>query len=169
MSYITTETGKLRPVFLWEPRIWSEPQANSDTIFWNPVYCQTAYANLNQKRLSSHTAILSVIFWLYLSFCLGAKFNLTKKQKIKAQHIIPLKMLTEEDRSRSHQYECCNICGIQLLAEVSILIYMLRATTVKFITCYIFRSYGQFIHSLVFSLRGRFGRNQSPVMWPVWL
>ena len=26
-----------------------------------------------------------------------------------------------------------------------------------------------FIHSLVFSLRGRTGRNQSPVMWPVWL
>ena len=26
-----------------------------------------------------------------------------------------------------------------------------------------------FIHSLVFSLRGRAGRNQSPVMWPVWL
>jgi len=26
-----------------------------------------------------------------------------------------------------------------------------------------------FIHSLVFSLRGRVGRNQSPVMWPVWL
>ena len=25
------------------------------------------------------------------------------------------------------------------------------------------------IHSLVFSLRGRAGRNQSPVMWPVWL
>jgi hypothetical protein len=25
------------------------------------------------------------------------------------------------------------------------------------------------IHSLVFSLRGRVGRNQSPVMWPVWL
>ena len=27
----------------------------------------------------------------------------------------------------------------------------------------------QFIHALVFSLRGRVGRNQSPVMWPVWL
>ena len=27
----------------------------------------------------------------------------------------------------------------------------------------------RFIHSLVFSLRGRVGRNQSPVMWPVWL
>ena len=27
----------------------------------------------------------------------------------------------------------------------------------------------EFIHSLVFSLRGRGGRNQSPVMWPVWL
>ena len=26
-----------------------------------------------------------------------------------------------------------------------------------------------FIHSFVFSLRGRAGRNQSPVMWPVWL
>ena len=26
-----------------------------------------------------------------------------------------------------------------------------------------------FIHSLVFNLRGRVGRNQSPVMWPVWL
>ena len=26
-----------------------------------------------------------------------------------------------------------------------------------------------FIHSLIFSLRGRVGRNQSPVMWPVWL
>ena len=26
-----------------------------------------------------------------------------------------------------------------------------------------------FIYSLVFSLRGRVGRNQSPVMWPVWL
>ena len=26
-----------------------------------------------------------------------------------------------------------------------------------------------FIHSLVFSLRGRVGRNQSSVMWPVWL
>jgi len=26
-----------------------------------------------------------------------------------------------------------------------------------------------FIHSLVCSLRGRAGRNQSPVMWPVWL
>jgi len=26
-----------------------------------------------------------------------------------------------------------------------------------------------FIHSLVFSLRGRVGRNQSPVMWSVWL
>ena len=26
-----------------------------------------------------------------------------------------------------------------------------------------------YIHSLVFSLRGRAGRNQSPVMWPVWL
>ena len=25
------------------------------------------------------------------------------------------------------------------------------------------------IHSLVFRLRGRVGRNQSPVMWPVWL
>ena len=25
------------------------------------------------------------------------------------------------------------------------------------------------IHSLVFSLRGQVGRNQSPVMWPVWL
>jgi len=24
-----------------------------------------------------------------------------------------------------------------------------------------------FIHSLLFSLRGRAGRNQSPVMWPV--
>ena len=27
----------------------------------------------------------------------------------------------------------------------------------------------KFIHSLVFSLRGRVSRNQSPVMWPVWL
>ena len=27
----------------------------------------------------------------------------------------------------------------------------------------------RYIHSLVFSLRGRAGRNQSPVMWPVWL
>ena len=27
----------------------------------------------------------------------------------------------------------------------------------------------EFIHSVVFSLRGRVGRNQSPVMWPVWL
>ena len=27
----------------------------------------------------------------------------------------------------------------------------------------------KFIHSLVSSLRGRAGRNQSPVMWPVWL
>jgi hypothetical protein len=26
-----------------------------------------------------------------------------------------------------------------------------------------------FIHSLVFSLRGLAGRNQSPVMWPLWL
>ena len=26
-----------------------------------------------------------------------------------------------------------------------------------------------FNHSLVFSLRGRDGKNQSPVMWPVWL
>ena len=26
-----------------------------------------------------------------------------------------------------------------------------------------------FIHSSVFSLRGQVGRNQSPVMWPVWL
>ena len=26
-----------------------------------------------------------------------------------------------------------------------------------------------FIHSLVFSLRGRAGSNQNPVMWPVWL
>ena len=26
-----------------------------------------------------------------------------------------------------------------------------------------------FIHSLVFSLRGRVGGNQSPVLWPVWL
>ena len=26
-----------------------------------------------------------------------------------------------------------------------------------------------FIHSIVFSLRGRVGRNQSPVIWPVWL
>ena len=26
-----------------------------------------------------------------------------------------------------------------------------------------------FIHSLVFNLRGRAGRNQSPIMWPVWL
>jgi len=26
-----------------------------------------------------------------------------------------------------------------------------------------------FIHSLVFSLWGRAGRNQSPVVWPVWL
>jgi len=25
------------------------------------------------------------------------------------------------------------------------------------------------IHSFVFSLRGRAGRNQSPVMWPIWL
>jgi len=25
------------------------------------------------------------------------------------------------------------------------------------------------VHSLVFSLRGRAGRNQSPVMWPAWL
>jgi len=25
------------------------------------------------------------------------------------------------------------------------------------------------IHSLVFSLRGRVGRNQSPVLWLVWL
>ena len=30
-------------------------------------------------------------------------------------------------------------------------------------------TYPWFIHSLVFSLRGRVGRNQSPVMWPVWL
>ena len=27
----------------------------------------------------------------------------------------------------------------------------------------------KFIHSLVFGLRGRVGRNQIPVMWPVWL
>jgi hypothetical protein len=31
------------------------------------------------------------------------------------------------------------------------------------------RSWDSFIHSLVLSLRGRAGRNQSPVMWPVWL
>ena len=29
--------------------------------------------------------------------------------------------------------------------------------------------HSSFIHSLVFSLRGWAGRNQSPVMWPVWL
>ena len=29
-------------------------------------------------------------------------------------------------------------------------------------------TYEVFIHSLVFSLKGRAGRNQSPVMWPVW-
>ena len=34
---------------------------------------------------------------------------------------------------------------------------------------YWFPCYCMFIHSLVFSLRGWAGRNQSPVMWPVWL
>ena len=34
---------------------------------------------------------------------------------------------------------------------------------------YIYIYIHSFIHSLVFSLRGRVGRNQSPVMWPVWL
>jgi len=32
-----------------------------------------------------------------------------------------------------------------------------------------FLKYSTFIHLLVFSLRGRAGRNQSTVMWPVWL
>jgi len=62
---------------------------------------------------------------------------------MKAQHIILLKTITEEHRSRSRQYECCNICGIQLLDKVSILMYALGATTVKFITSYMVRSYGQ--------------------------
>jgi len=31
------------------------------------------------------------------------------------------------------------------------------------------RYYTSFIHSLVFSFRGRAGRNQSSFMWPVWL
>jgi len=26
-----------------------------------------------------------------------------------------------------------------------------------------------FIHSLLFSVRGRIGKNQSSVLWPVWL
>ena len=43
----------------------------------------------------------------------------------------------------------------------------------KLATCFDFRdiisSQLYKIHSLVFSLRGRAGRNQSPVMWPVWL
>ena len=38
----------------------------------------------------------------------------------------------------------------------------------KFLYIYIY-IYIYFIHSLVFSLRGRVGRNQSPVIWSVWL
>ena len=38
-----------------------------------------------------------------------------------------------------------------------------------FLTCFIHSLIDSFIHSWVFSLRGRAGRNQSPVMWPVWL
>ena len=34
---------------------------------------------------------------------------------------------------------------------------------------YLHQHWWLFIHSLVFSLRGRAGRNQSPLMWPVWL
>jgi hypothetical protein len=54
-------------------------------------------------------------------------------------------MITEEHHSRSRQYECCNICGIQLIVKVSILIYMLGATTLKFIACYMFLFYGQLL------------------------
>jgi hypothetical protein len=50
-------------------------------------------------------------------------------------------MITEEHLSTSHHYECFNICGIHLLVKVSILIYVLGSTTVKFIGCYMFRSY----------------------------
>ena len=38
-------------------------------------------------------------------------------------------------------------------------------STENFVVIYIH----SFIHSLVFSLRGRVGRNQSPGMWPIWL
>ena len=45
---------------------------------------------------------------------------------------------------------------------------------IRLLYCAVLQSYWMtvrflFIHSLVFSLIGRAGRNQSPVMWPVWL
>jgi hypothetical protein len=53
-------------------------------------------------------------------------------------------MIIEERPRKSRQYECFSIFEIQLPAKVSIWIYVLGATTVKFIACYMFRSYGEF-------------------------
>jgi hypothetical protein len=47
--------------------------------------------------------------------------------------------------------------------------HSLRLRSCRIGSCLSAVTFHLFIHSLVFSLRGRVGRNQSPVMWPVWL
>ena len=82
--------------------------------------------------------------------------SLSSKRHVMFQTVSRRRFLVFEARVRSLASKC-EICGRK---EALIHVFSLR--TLDFI-CH------SFIHSSVFSLRGRVGRNQSPFMWTVWL
>jgi len=53
-----------------------------------------------------------------------------------------------------------------VVTEVSLNLYYIATVSIYLIHQL---SIYKIIHSLVFKLRGRVGRNQNPFMWPVWL
>ena len=63
-------------------------------------------------------------------------------------------------------YDTFNLPGVGWGAGTNVLQERPAASV---ILALVFPITSQFIHSLVFSLRGWAGRNQSPVLWPVWL
>ena len=153
--FVPSVSGYLREEEEHKPDPWRNP---IEKITWGCIWRRKCivYDKLLKPRQ---------LYWitLYILFIYRYYYQKDSTHKIAIQV-----------RSRDHcscgkarsikQSECVNVDLIikHIKRMRHIVIRDLDGSTIRFHII-------SFIHSLAFSLRGRAGRNQSPVMWPVWL
>ena len=112
-------------------------------------------------------------FWFSIQAVTLVSLHLKKKHRV-SQRRSKISIFTNEKIShyKTHLMRLCAIVFVQLSSSGWIMWSFWSVCLHHILPHYLINGtiYGKsFIHSLVFSLRGRAGRNHSPVMWPVWL
>ena len=109
-----------------------------------------------------HLNVLNFLLW----------FSQVHKSNLLLSSLSTLTTMTWQESERSEQP--ASITNVLRFFSACRLWFSLMAIHARFVEQFFFLVFqvypiNSFIHSLVFSLIGRAGRNQSPVMWPVWL